>query len=304
MTVLFECLHDQVRHVGLGIPDAGEPLRLHRLREDDDLAALLAGAPDEEARTAAVTALLADRPLVEVAAQDRHRVRPRPPLLPAHIGDALVSGFMMTHNVKIDTGTQDQPNWFVKGLGDILRVPGEPLSVPGGAVAVCEEAEVVLVYVGDAQGVPRYAGHTFGNDLTDIGRFKRHAGHLSYAKLCDAGIVPWLHLGPPPRSATGEVVIERGGSPAWKGSFTTGTDAIHYDVAAMMDRLFAHRSLHRPGRVHYVYIGADRSSFHDGFRTADGDRVAIDVTSHGVRFAHPLAWTGPAERPAAQEWGR
>ncbi|MGA5194092.1 FAH family protein [Streptomyces exfoliatus] len=304
MTVLFECIHDQARHIGLGIADADAPLRLHRLREEDDLAALLAGGTDEEERAAALTALLADRPAVEVAAEARHLVRTRPPLLPAHIGDALVSGFMMTHNVKIDTDTQGQPNWFVKGLGDILRMPGEPLSVPADAVAVCEEAEVVLVYVGDAQGVPRYAGHTFGNDLTDIGRFKQHAGHLSYAKLCDAGIAPWLHLGPPPRTATGEVVIERAGGPAWKGSFTTGSDAIHYDVAAMMDRLFAHRSLHRPGRVHYVYIGADRSSFHSGFRTADGDRVTIDVTSHGVRFEHPLAWVGPAAGRGGQGWGR
>ncbi|MGW4687047.1 FAH family protein [Streptomyces sp. NPDC004244] len=304
MTVLFECTHDQARHIGLGIPDDDAPLRLHRLREDDDLAALLARTGGADDRSAAVAALLAVRPAVEVPAEDRHLVRMRPPLLPAHVGDALVSGFMMTHNVKIDSGVPDQPNWFVKGLGDILRLPGEPLSVPGDAIAVCEEAEVVLVYVGDADGVPRYAGHTFGNDLTDIGRFKQHAGHLSYAKLCDAGIAPWLHLDAPPRSATGEVVIERDGAPAWKGAFTTGTDAIHYDVAAMMDRLFAHRSLHRPGRVHYVYVGADRSSFHGGFRTADGDRVAVDVTSHGVRFTHPLAWGPPAGGRSGQEWGR
>ncbi|WDV34191.1 hypothetical protein OIM90_32165 [Streptomyces sp. AD16] len=107
------------------------------------------------------------------------------------MGDALVSGFMMTHNVKVDAATPDQPTWFFKGLGDRLKLSGEPLAVPGDAVAVCEEAEIVLVYVGDATtGRPRYAGHTFGNDLTDIGRFKQHNGHLSYAKLCDAAISP------------------------------------------------------------------------------------------------------------------
>jgi hypothetical protein len=59
----------------------------------------------------------------------------------------------------------------------------------------------------------------------------------------------------------------------------------------MMSRLFSYKALHRPGRVHYVYIGADRSSFHAGFRTRDGDRVTIDVASHGVRLSHPLVWT-------------
>ncbi|MFJ6721717.1 FAH family protein [Streptomyces sp. NPDC091259] len=303
MTVLFECTFDNARHIGLGVPSDDAPLRLNRLREDDCPAALFTRTRDEDDRAAALTALLAERPVVEVPADARHQVRMRPPLLPDHVGDALVSGFMMTHNVKIDVSAQDQPNWFVKGLGDALKVPGEPLSVPADAVAVCEEAEVVLVYVGDEDGAPRYAGYTFGNDLTDIGRFKQHAGHLSYAKLCDAGIAPWMHLGAPPRTAAGEVVIERNGATAWKGAFTTGTDAIHYDVAAIMDRLFAHRALHRPGRVHYVYIGADRSSFHGGFRAADGDRVTIDVSSHGVRMSHSLAWTRPGVA-RGQEWGR
>ncbi|MGW2649138.1 FAH family protein [Streptomyces sp. NPDC001393] len=290
---VFECVYGDARHVGLGLPESDAPLRLYPLA-GDTLAALVAAA-DGDAQTA-LARLTEGRTPVEVPAADRDRVRMLPPLLPAHTGDALVSGFMMTHNVKVGAEVPDQPNWFVKGLGDVLKVPGEPLSVPADAVAVCEEAEVVLVYLGDETGVPRYVGYTFGNDLTDIGRFKQHAGHLSYAKLCDAGVAPWLHLGAPPRSVTGEVVIERDGASAWKGSFTTGTDALHYDLETMMSRLFAYQALHRPGRVHYVYLGADRSSFHAGFRTADGDRVTFDVASHGVRLSHPLAWTrGPGK---------
>ncbi|MFE2685710.1 FAH family protein [Streptomyces mirabilis] len=288
MTVVFECIYDDERHFGLGVPEAGAPLRLYPLA-GDTLAALLTTAAGDGADSAAL--LTRGRAAVDVPAADRHRARLLPPLLPAHVGDALVSGFMMTHNVKVGAEVPDQPNWFVKGLGDVLKVPGEALSVPGDAVAVCEEAEVVLVYVGDERGTPRYAGYTFGNDVTDIGRFKQHAGHLSYAKLCDAGVAPWLHLGEPPRTVTGEVTVERGGAPAWKGPFTTGVDALHYDLPTMMSRLFSYEALHRPGRVHYVYIGADRSSFHAGFRTGDGDRVTIDVASQGVRLSHPLVWT-------------
>ncbi len=290
MTVVFECIYDDERYFGLGIPEDGAPLRLYP-SAGDSLATLLLAA-DAETAPALLTR---GRGELHVPAADRHRVRMLPPLLPAQVGDALVSGFMMTHNVKVGAEVPDQPNWFVKGLGDVLRVPGEPLSVPSDAVAVCEEAEVVLVHVGDEQGVPRYVGYTFGNDLTDIGRFKQHAGHLSYAKLCDAGVAPWLHLGDPPGSATGEVTVERDGTVAWKGAFTTGTDALHYDLTTMMSRLFSYRALHHPGRVHYVFIGADRSSFHAGFRITDGDRVTIDVESHGVQLSHPLAWTPPQE---------
>lgn len=291
MTVLFECTYGGEQYVGRGVPGDRAALRLYPLR-GDDLAVLLLRAPVGDA-AAAVDALFDGRAAVDVPPGERHRVTMRPPLMPTHVGDALVSGFMMTHNVKIDATTQDQPNWFVKGLGDALRLPGEPLSVPADAVAVCEEAEVVLVYVGDETGVPRYVGHTFGNDLTDIGRFKRDAGHLPYAKLCDAAVAPWLHLAEPPRSVRGEVTVERDGTPVWKGPFMTGTDAIHYDVATMVSRLFAFEALHRPGRVHYVYLGADRSSFHGGHRMCDGDRVTIDVTSHGVRLSNRLAWARP-----------
>ncbi|RAG81908.1 FAH family protein [Streptacidiphilus pinicola] len=295
MTIVYECEYEGERWLGLGLPNDQDPLLLHPLGEATPAgvspagATLVGGLPAAGGDVAAAVARLTEgRTPVEVSPARRHRVRMLPALRPAHAGDALVSGFMMTHNVKVDAEVPDQPTWFVKGSGDSLRVPGEPLAVPADAVAVCEEAEVVLVYVGDETGVPRYVGYTFGNDLTDIGRFKQHPGHLSYAKLCDAGLAPWLHLAEPPRSVTGEVVVERDGVPAWKGTFATGTDALHYDVPTMMARLFAHHALLRPGLVHYVFLGADRSSFHAGFRTQDGDVITIGFASHGVTLSHPL----------------
>lgn len=287
MTTLFECTFYGERYFGFGpVPQAGEELVLHP-RGGDGLGGLIAESDGD------ADALTSGRRPVEVAAEDRRKVRKLPPLFPDHVGDALVSGFMMTHNVKVDSTTPDQPNWFFKGLGERLKLSGAPLNVPGDAVAVCEEAEVVLVYVGDATtGRPRYAGYTFGNDLTDIGRFKRHNGHLSYAKLCDAAISPALHLGPPPGVVSGRTTIERDGAPVWQGSFTTGTSALHYDLDAITENLFSYESLHRPGRVHYVYIGADRSSFHGGHTMADGDRITLDFRSHSVQLTNSVAWSG------------
>ncbi|MFD5464491.1 FAH family protein [Kitasatospora sp. NPDC127059] len=288
MTVLFECDYQGASYFALGAAPSGAPLRLYPL-SDERLAVLVRESGGDAG------ALTSGRTPVDVPAGELHQVRTRVPCLPRQVGDALVGGFMMTHNVKVDETTPDQPAWFFKGLGDALRLPGEPLDVPGGALAVCEEAEVVLVYVGDeGTGRPRYVGYTFGNDVTDIGRFRRHNGHLSYAKLCSAGISPALHLGPPPRHVTGETTIERDGALVWKGTFTTGTDALHYDLDTITAGLFAHEALHRPGRVHYVYVGADRSSFHGGHTMLDGDRVTLDFRSHGVTLANPLVWTPQA----------
>ncbi|MEC4015051.1 FAH family protein [Streptomyces sp. H27-D2] len=298
MTVFFECVHRGRRHFGLGKPGDGEPLVLYPLGDDDPLPLVVAAGGDGAALAAALTA---GREAVTVPAAERDTVSFRPPLLPRSAGDAMVGGFMQTHNVKVDASTQSQPNWFLKGLGDVLKVSGEDLAVPSSAVALCEEAEVVLVYVTDEQGRPRYAGYTFGNDLTDIGRFKRHAGHLSYAKLCDAAVAPWLFLDAPPQLVEGRVTIERDGRPAWEGDFTTGAKALHYGLDAMVSELFSYEALCHPGRVHYVFIGADRSSFHAGFRMTGGDRVTIEFTSHDVTLSNVVRW--PAQATAAPAEG-
>ncbi|MDH6112519.1 hypothetical protein P3T36_001402 [Kitasatospora sp. MAP12-15] len=298
MSMFFECDFDNERYLGFERPVDGEPVRVHRVGAAGAAVWLTAasGDPDEFRRTVEAAC-----PPVLIPAADRDGLRMRPPLLPASPSDATLSGFMQTHNVKVTAPTSSpaaadaepaRPNWFFKGLGHSLRVTGQALTVPGSAVAICEEAEVVLVYLTDQEGTPRYLGYTFGNDLTDIGRFKRNNGHLSYAKLCECSVAPWLFLGPPPRSVTGTVAIERAGETAWKGDFRTGLDALHYELADMMENLFSFPVLSEPGRVHYVFIGADRSSFHDGFRIEHGDRIGIDVSSHDVRLSDAVHWAG------------
>ncbi|MEU4483771.1 FAH family protein [Streptomyces purpurascens] len=293
MTILFECTYRGDRYFGFGLPKADQPLSLTPLR-NLDLGKLLAEGGD-------IAVLLASAETVTVPVSERDTVSFRPPLLPGHLGDAVVGGFMQTHNVKVDADTPSQPNWFLKGLGDVLRTTGEELRAPVGSVALTEEAEVVLVHVTDAEGIPRYVGYTFGNDLTDIGRFRRHRGHLSYAKLCDAAVAPWLFLDEPPRHVTGHVTIERDGEPCWRGDFTTGTKALHYGLDDIMSELFSYDALLAPGRVHYAYIGADRSSFHDGFRMADRDRVTLDFASHGVTLSNTVRCASPTLAAAAHE---
>ncbi|WP_405448386.1 fumarylacetoacetate (FAA) hydrolase [Streptomyces achromogenes] len=297
--VLTEVVYEGRRHVTFGLPEPGEPQTLYRVAEGALTAAFLTTDGSADAVRAAVTE---GAETVVVPAGDPG-VRPRVPLLPEAPGTALLSGFMGTHKKKWDGQSQPEdaeftpPKWFFKGFGDWARLPGEDLTVPARPVALIEEPEVALVYVNDADGTPHYAGYTFGNDLCDIGLHRKDPGYNPYCKLCDTALAPWLFLGAPPRSATGRVTITRDGAPAWEGSFDCGGDALYFRIRDMAEHLFSFPAVRRPGLVNYVLLGADEASFHDGFRIADGDRIAIDVKSHGIAFENTVRYVSPA--PAA-----
>lgn len=293
MSVMFECEYRGERFTGFGRPAPGGSLDLHRVTDGQVHAALVRAAGP----VGLITALV-DTPTVTVTA-DAPELRFLPPMLPV-AGAALVSGFMRTHSAKwIDATPQDvavnpYAQWFFKGLGSWLRLPGDTMTVPASSTALIEEAEVVLVYVNDADGTPHYAGYTFGNDLCDIGLHRLNPAYNAYCKLCDTSITPWLFLEEPPESVTGRVFIERCGAPAWEGTFSCGADTLHFPVKDMADHLLSYPALRRPGMVNYVFLGADLASFHQGFRIEHGDRVAIDVTSHDVQLANVVEWEGRA----------
>ncbi|MFF4712252.1 fumarylacetoacetate (FAA) hydrolase [Streptomyces eurythermus] len=297
--VLTEVVYEGRRHVTFGLPEPGEPQTLYRVADGALAAAFLSTDGSADAVRAAVTE---GAETVVVPAGDPG-VRPRVPLLPEASGAALLSGFMGTHKKKWNGQSQPEdgeftpPKWFFKGFGDWARLPGEDLTVPARPVALIEEPEVALVYVNDADGTPHYAGYTFGNDLCDIGLHRKDPGYNPYCKLCDTALAPWLFLGAPPRSATGRVTIVRDGATAWEGSFDCGGDALYFRVRDMAEHLFSFPAVRRPGLVNYVLLGADEASFHDGFRIADGDRIAIDVKSHGIAFENTVRHVSPA--PAA-----
>jgi hypothetical protein len=247
-------------------------------------------------------------PAAAFAAGKERTARPLVPLLPAATGDAMVSGFMRTHRSKFDTEPRADepfvaPNWFFKGFGSWLRVPDQPLVVPEQPVALIEEPEVMLVYVNDADGSPHYAGYTFGNDLCDIGLHRRNPGWNPYCKLCDTAIAPLLFLGAPPSVVYGETVIERAGETAWRGKFECGQEALYYRVNDMAEHLFGYPAMRRPGMVNYVLLGADEASFHQGFRIVDGDRIVINVLSHGVKLANEVRFGGPIGAQTASGGG-
>jgi hypothetical protein len=292
--ILFEALYQGERYVGFDLPESGARQTLYRVADGQLAAAFVATDGSADAVRAAVTE---GAETVTVTAGDPE-VRPLPPLLPTATGNALLSGFMGTHKKKWGGKTAPEgeftpPKWFFKGFGDWVRLPGETLNVPANPVALIEEPEVALVYVNDADGTPHYAGYTFGNDLCDIGLHRQDPGYNPYCKLCDTALAPWLFLGEPPATVTGRVTIERDGATAWEGNFDCGDDALYFRIRDMAEHLFSFPAVRRPGLVNYVLLGADEASFHDGFRIADGDRIAIDVKSHGVAFDNAVRYVSP-----------
>lgn len=296
--VLFEAAYQGRRHVGFGLPEPGAALTLHPVETHTLTHTFLTtdGSPE------AVTAALTTAEPVAVPADDPE-LRLRPPLLPEAAGHALLSGFMGTHTKKWggekapEGGEFTPPKWFFKGFGHWARLPGEDLVVPASPVALIEEPEVALVYVNDADGTPHYAGYTFGNDLCDIGLHRKDPGYNPYCKLCDTALAPWLFLGPPPASVTGRTTVVRDGATAWEGSFDCGGDALYFRIPDMAAHFFTFPAVRRPGLVNYLLLGADEASFHDGFRIADGDRIAIDVKSHGVTLDNTVRFTAPTPLP-------
>src|SRR6266567_564209 len=292
MIVLFECEFEGLRYAGFGIPSATEPHTLYRVSEDQIRTAIIAGEA-----AAVVDAITQDAESIAVHADDP-RLRYLPPLLPTSSNNALINGFMGTHRSKFDRDPAPDeefsaPNYYIKGFGSWLRMPGEPLSTPADPVWLLEEPEVALVHVNDDDGNPHYAGYTFGNDLNDIGlHLQKPWAWTPYAKLCETSITPWLFLDAPPVHVTGTVTIERGGGKAWQGDFSCGADSIFHRIPDMAEYLFAHPTLRQPGLVNYLYLGADKATYHDGFRIEHGDRMVLDYPSHGVTLANTVRYLG------------
>ncbi|MYV69300.1 fumarylacetoacetate (FAA) hydrolase [Streptomyces sp. SID2131] len=293
--VLFEGDYRGRRYAGFGVPATGESVTLHPVDAGRLRSAFLAGG-----REALVAAVTEGAGTVTVTVGDPE-LRLLPPLLPNDTGaEALLTGFMGTHRSKYDDEPDPAkefrpPNWLIKGFGSWVRMPGEPLAAAASTVALLEEPEVALVYVNDADGTPRYVGYTFANDLNDIGYHLRNPwGWTPYSKLCETSMTPWLFLGEPPRTVTGEITVERSGEAAWKGPFSCGGDALYHRVEDMVDHLFSYPVMRRPGLVSYVLTGADKASYHDGFRIADGDRITLDFASHGVVLSNVVEYAGRA----------
>lgn len=218
-----------------------------------------------------------------------------PPLMPSQRSNAIISGFGLTNKKKVQStgGTPNPvPTWFYKGPGQVLKTDGQPLNIERGTTAICEEAEIVLVYLIDSQGQPRYIGFTVGNDITDIGAIKATPTAFAYAKLKECSVSEQLFLSLPPWVLTGTCNIYRNKQKVFSSTFETGIDQMHYKQEQLIETLFGSPALRQPGLVHYLYIGADRNSYDHGHMLTDGDTVSLHFHELNLSLTNPLALQG------------
>lgn len=283
----FEAVYHGERHIGIDDLAENKDLLLYKTSIKNILE-LCRGLDNLEQ----VTDYLNNKVQNILVPKDKlNEIKLLPPLFPKDSENAVVCGFMQTHNIKIDETNFDKkniPNMFIKGIKSSLKVSGDTLRIPEKFMAICEEAEVVLIYQGDDQGKPQYMGYTFGNDLTDIGRFKFNNSHLSYAKLCDASVSHWFFPSPPPQNVHGSVTITRDNQQIWNGNFKTGLSAIVYDLDNMMNNLFSFPLFNEPDTIYYVFLGADKSSYHHGVIIKNHDEITINYQDYNVTLQNQI----------------
>lgn len=193
------------------------------------------------------------------------------------------------------------PEWFFKGVGTILRGPGDPLPVPPYAEDGGEEAEIAGVYVIDASGRPRRLGMAPGNEFSDHKFEKKNYLNLAGSKLRPCSLGPELILDPKFESVSGTVGIERTGQRIWHKDILTGEAEMCHSLANIEHHHFKFEAHRRPGDVHVHYYGACSLSFGDGVQLMDGDQMVVAFTGFGRALRNPLAASKAANIPLQVE---
>lgn len=181
------------------------------------------------------------------------------------------------------------PEWFYKGVGTILRAPGEALEVPPYAEDGGEEAEIAGVYLVDANGRPHRIGMTIGNEFSDHKFEKKNYLNLAGSKIRTCSLGPELVIDPDFRSVPGKVTLRRGGAELWSKDILTGEDEMCHSLRNIEQHHFKFETHRQPGDVHVHYYGACALSFGDGVELADGDSMEISFTDFGRALRNPLA---------------
>jgi hypothetical protein len=205
---------------------------------------------------------------------------------------AGVYGAARSYSEEPLTGTADTeppPPYFFRGCVEELTLGPGTLHAPASATILSEEFELVLVARRDRRGVFEWVGYTFGNDLTDLGEFRRDAARIQHAKTPKAGLCPLWWEGSPPaalpvlaRRVRGEAV----------DSYTTllGTRYVPCDVLLTALNGFAGVTMFE----HIlVFSGAPRGFAWREDPVRSGDVLMLEVEGFGEVLRHRVEQVDP-----------
>jgi hypothetical protein len=187
-----------------------------------------------------------------------------------------------------------QPEWFFKGVGTCVVPPEHPLPMPDFALAGGEEAEIVGLYLIDAEGNPRRLGYALGNEFSDQVTEALNFLYLAHSKLRACSIGPELRLGELPGDIRGKVRVLRQDALVWEGDFFSGEDNMSHAIRNLEHYHFRYPMFRRPGDLHAYFFGAAILSCAHGVKTEPGDRFEIDVPEFGRPLRNQMELTATA----------
>jgi hypothetical protein len=180
------------------------------------------------------------------------------------------------------------PEWFYKGNGSVLQAPLMPLTVPAHAEDGGEEAEIAGIYFIAPDGTPHRIGMCAGNEFSDHQFERRNYLNLAGSKLRQCSIGPELVVAGDFHAVTGEVSIERNGSPLWRKSIETGEENMSHSLANLEHHHFKFEGHRIPGHIHVHFFGAHSLSFGEGLALEDGDWMQVRFEGYGRALRNPI----------------
>jgi hypothetical protein len=181
-----------------------------------------------------------------------------------------------------------QPEWFFKGDGGIVVVPGAALPSPDFALDGGEEPELVGLYLIGPDGTPHRLGFAIGNEFSDHVTERQNYLYLAHSKLRACAVGPELRSGDLPRDLRGTSRILRGETVVWEKPFQTGEANMSHSLANLEYHHFKYAAHRRPGDVHLHFFGTATLSFADEVKVQVGDRFEIDLPDLGAPLVNSL----------------
>ncbi|MEX1021496.1 MAG: AraD1 family protein [Litorilinea sp.] len=188
-----------------------------------------------------------------------------------------------------------QPEWFYKGDGSWLVLPGAPLELPPFALDGSEEPELVGLYVIGDDGAVLRAGFAIGNEYSDHVTERQNYLYLAHSKLRTSSFGPELLVGEPPANIKGVSRLLRDDEEIWRGDFLTGEANMTHTLANIEHHHFKYDRFRRPGDVHCHYYGTATLSFAAGITTQPGDVFEIGAPEFGRPLRNGLVRTAETE---------
>ena len=169
------------------------------------------------------------------------------------------------------------PEWFFKGLGHNLKPTNTCLEIPSYSHGGGEEAEIVAIYLNDADGQPHRIGFALGNEFSDHKLENKNPYYLAQSKLRDFSIGPEIYLGEFPSEIRGNITVLRNNQSIWRSEFLTGSEHMSFDIAALEYHAFKHKLLRQPGDINMLFLGADKLSYNDDLEFMENDFIKIEA---------------------------